>query len=79
MKKEKETEYVIGIKDIIKNVKAGKIKKVLVAKNCPTFLLEKLKSAGSVEIETFDGDQVQLATKLGKPFPIAMYGIIVVI
>ena len=57
-------------------MKGGKVKKVVIAKNCPDFLVKKLKNLGSVEIENFDGDQIQLATKLGKPFPIAMYGIV---
>jgi ribosomal protein L30E len=70
--KKTETENIIGMRKIIKHIKAGKLKKVMVAKNCPEFLIKKL---GNIEIEVYNGDQIQLGTKLGKPFPIAMVGI----
>lgn len=73
--KKKETENIIGIKEIVKDIKAGQIKKVIVAKNCPDFLIERIQKAGKVEIEKYEGDQIQLATKLGKPFPIAVVGV----
>jgi len=69
--KKAETEHIIGIREIIKHIKAGKVKKVMVAKNCPEELRKRL---GNIDIEVFDGDQNQLGTKLGKPFPIAMVG-----
>ena len=61
---------VIGVREIVKDINSGKIKRVIVAKNCPEFLKDKIK----VKIEIFDGDQQQLGTKLGKPFPVAMIG-----
>ena len=64
-------DVTIGFREIMKGIKSGKIKKVVVAKNCPKNLVDSL---GNVRIEVFDGDQAQLATKLGKPFPIAMAG-----
>ena len=64
-------DAVIGTREIVKNINSGKIKKVIVAKNCPDFLKEQIKKA---TIEIFDGDQQQLGTKLGKPFPVAMIG-----
>ena len=63
---------IIGAKEIGKAIKAGKVKKVVVAKNCPKSLVEKL---GNVKVEVFDGDQSQLGTKIGKPFPVAMVGL----
>jgi large subunit ribosomal protein L30e len=67
----KKEEITLGFREIVKAIKAGKVKKVVVAKNCPKNMVEKL---GNVHIETFDGDQIQLGTKLGKPFPVAMAG-----
>lgn len=66
------TGEIIGVKEINKAIKAGKVKKVIVAKNCPKTLVEKL---GSIKVEVFDGDQSQLGTKIGKPFPVAMVGL----
>lgn len=68
----KEESVTIGFKEIQKAIKAGKVKKVVVAKNCPAKLKSKL---GNVTIEVFEGDQNQLGTKLGKPFPVAMAGL----
>lgn len=70
-KKSKEEKMLIGTKEISRGIKSGTVKKVVVAKNCPKKLLSKL---GNVKVETFSGDQVQLGTKLGKPFPVAMVG-----
>ncbi len=64
-------DVTLGLKEILKGIKAGKIKTVVVAHNCPKTMVDKL---GNVRIEVFDGDQAQLGTKLGKPFPVAMAG-----
>ncbi|MBI4174172.1 MAG: ribosomal L7Ae/L30e/S12e/Gadd45 family protein [Candidatus Aenigmarchaeota archaeon] len=69
--KSKETKIIIGAREIGKGVKSGSVKKVIVAKNCPQSAVDKL---GNVKIDVFDGDQTQLGTKLGKPFPVAMVG-----
>ncbi|HLC76896.1 MAG TPA: ribosomal L7Ae/L30e/S12e/Gadd45 family protein [archaeon] len=63
---------IIGAKEIGKAIKVGRVKKVVVANNCPKVLIGKL---GDVKIEIFEGDQSQLGTKLGKPFPVAMVGL----
>ena len=62
---------IIGVREIAKAVSAGKIKRVIIANNCPDFLLNKISG---VVIEKFDGSQKQLGTKLGKPFAVAMAG-----
>jgi len=62
---------VIGAREIARAAKAGKIRQVVVASNCPGFLIERIEKA---KIDRFDGDQSQLGTKLGKPFPVAMVG-----
>jgi len=70
-----EKNGVIGAKEIVKHIKGGKIKHVIVASNCPDFLFARLKEFEStIKMEKFDGDESQLGTKLGKPFPVAMVG-----
>ena len=66
-------QWIIGTKEIAKALKDGKIKKIVIASNCPDFLVEKLGNT-DVSIERFSEDESQLGTKLGKPFPIAMVG-----
>ena len=64
---------IVGTREIAKSIKAGKIKRVIIATNCPDFIIEKMKSSG-VEIQIFSGDQKNLGTRLGKPFPVAIVG-----
>ncbi|MBI3190218.1 ribosomal L7Ae/L30e/S12e/Gadd45 family protein [archaeon] len=66
-------EFTIGTREIIKDIETGKVKKVVVASNCPDFLLAKI-SGKNIVIERFEEDEKQLGTRLGKPFPIAMVG-----
>lgn len=62
---------VIGTREILKAISNGKIKKVVIANNCPLELRAKIPKE---LVESFDGDEKQLGTRLGKPFPIAMVG-----
>ena len=64
---------VIGTREILKAIKAGRVKMVIVAKNCPEALTKKIPSEG-IDVKMFNGDQANLGTRLGKPFPIAMAG-----
>jgi ribosomal protein L30E len=66
-------QVVIGPREIAKSIKKGSVKKILVANNCPEHLLDKIKKL-KVNIVAFDGDQQQLGTRLGKPFPVTMAG-----
>ncbi len=66
-----EGKFVIGAREIKKAIGEGKVKKVIVANNCPDFLLERL---GNIDMQRFEGDQKDMGTKLGKPFAIAMVG-----
>jgi len=69
-----EKKGIIGAKEIIKAIKAGNVKLVIVASNCPDFLINKIEQAGSVQIKQFSGNQKELGTRLGKPFIISMVG-----
>jgi ribosomal protein L30E len=62
---------IIGAKAIIKKINSGKVKEVVVANNCPASLIKKVSGA---TVKEFDGNEKELGTKLGKPFPIAMAG-----
>ena len=64
-------DVTLGFREIMKGIKTGRIKKVVVARNCPKNMTDKL---GNVAVEVFEGDQAQLGTKLGKPFAVAMVG-----
>lgn len=68
-----EKKNIVGARQIAKAAKSGRVKHVVVASNCPDFLLSSISSTG-VKVDKFDGDSSQLGTKLGKPFPVAMVG-----
>lgn len=68
-----EKKGLVGAREVARAAKAGKVAHVVVASNCPDFLLASF-SGLNVRIDRFDGDQAQLGTKLGKPFPVAMVG-----
>ena len=69
-------QAVIGAKEVIKAAKAGKVKTIIVASNCPQPLIDKVEkeTEGKVEMKQFSGDQGDLGTRLGKPFAIAVVG-----
>lgn len=67
-----EKKGMIGTREILKSISAGKVRHVVFAANCPSFIMEKIPK--EVRTEIFDGDQKQLGTKLGKPFAIAAVG-----
>ncbi|MBI2970794.1 MAG: ribosomal L7Ae/L30e/S12e/Gadd45 family protein [Candidatus Aenigmarchaeota archaeon] len=68
-----EKKGMLGTREIAKAVKAGTVKRVIAASNCPEELLAKVRGE-YVVIERFEGDSKQLGTKLGKPFSVAMVG-----
>lgn len=67
-----EGKFTIGTREIKKAVEAGSVKRVIVASNCPDFLIKKFDE--DIIIQRFEGDQKGLGTKVGKPFAIAMVG-----
>lgn len=67
-------DYIIGSRQIIEAIKNGKVNLVIAADNCPAKLIENARKADKIDIKIFEGDEQQLGTKLGKPFPIAMIG-----
>lgn len=62
----------IGIREIVKSINSGKVKRIIIASNCPGQIAKKIP--GSVEVKVFAGNQKELGTKLGKPFPVSAVG-----
>ena len=56
-----------------KGVEKKIIRKIVIARNCPEGIKEKLLKTG-LSVQVFDGDQQQLGTRLGKPFFVAVVG-----
>ena len=67
----------IGVREVQKGIKSGELKRVVVAKNCPDWLISKItgsEGAGNVAMERFSGNERELGTALGKAFAVAMAG-----
>lgn len=65
--------FKIGEKEILKAIESGSAEKVVIAKNAPERIMKKLSEAAkkkNIEVE-INGDETQLATSLGKPFPVS--------
>ncbi len=65
--------YIIGPREIKKAIKSGSVTSVIAAKNCPKSLIESINKEG-IEVKMFQGDQKDLGTHIGKPFPVAVVG-----
>lgn len=64
---------IVGTKRTIKYLKIEKVKKIILANNCPEDIkkdIEHYSNLSQVKIETFDGTGKQLGIFCGKPFPI---------
>ena len=69
---------IIGTKEVMKALKGGKIKKIIVAKNIPDSTesdLEHYRKVSGIETERFNGTGKQLGIFCGKPFGIAVMAI----
>lgn len=66
-------EFRIGTREILKDIEKGIVEKVILASNAPEQIRQAVNSAAEkkkVPVES-NGDEVQLATSIGKPFPVA--------
>ncbi len=74
----KEKKAIIGEREVMKEIKNGKIKKVVIAKNIKDDLRKILyhyKKIANLEIEEFDGTRKDLGIACGKPFLVSIVGI----
>ena len=72
-------QVIVGSKRTLKYVKLGKVKVVITASNLPERIksdLEYYAKLSGIPIITFPGTNRDLGTAIGKPFSVAMLGII---
>ena len=67
---------VIGSAQVIKLIKSGGLRMVVLASNCPEFSKKSIEQhAKGIRVERYEGTGRQLGTFCGKPFSIAVMGI----
>jgi len=72
-------EVVVGTREVLKSISQGKVEKVFLASNAPSKIRERVTQAAKaaqVEIVAFEGSELELGTKFGKPFPVACAAIL---
>jgi len=72
-------QVIIGSRKTLKYVKLGKVKVVVRAANLPAHLREDLEyyaKLSNIPIIVYPGTNIDLGTVVGKPFSVAMLGII---
>ncbi len=72
-------QVIVGSRKTLKYVKLGRVKVVVAASNLPENLksdLEYYAKLSQIPIVTFPGTNRDLGTAIGKPFSVAMVGII---
>lgn len=71
-------KLIIGSRKVIKKLKLGKLKLIVMASNCPEHIkneIEYYSKLSNVKVDVFDGTGKELGVFCGKPFPIAVIGI----
>lgn len=66
-------DFRIGTREIIKDMEKGVVERVVLASNAPEKIRSAIRSAAEkhkVPVE-INGNELQLATSVGKPFPVA--------
>ena len=72
-------KVVLGSRRTLKLVKLGKVKAVIVASNLPRDLREDLEyyaKLSEVPVIVFPGTNTELGVACGKPFSVAMMGVV---
>lgn len=72
----KSGKVLLGRNITEQSIKAGEVKLVVLAANCPGEFRERITGAGQVPIHVFDGSSVQLGKACGKPFMVSALAVI---
>ncbi len=70
----KSGKYKLGSKSTLKALERGEAKAVVVAKNCPEEVVEKIKKY-NVPVYVYNGTNMELGAFCGKPFSVAAMAI----
>ena len=68
-------KIVLGRDVTMKNLKAGKLKAVVFASNCPKEWKQEISSAKGVELLDYSGNGLDLGATCKKPFAVTVAGI----
>lgn len=72
-KAKKEKEIIVGYKEVLKNL--DKIEEILISRNCPKDIKEKIKEKGEGKVEEIELSNMEVGEVLGKPFSVSCLGI----
>ena len=75
----KEEKYVIGIEEVLKNLKSGKLTKVFLTSNCPDEFrkdIDHYSKIAGVEIIQLKQPNDELGILCKKPFSVSVLGVL---
>ena len=73
----KQKEVIFGTNEVIKKLRTGKLKKVIVASNCKKDVVDSIEyyaGLGKVDVVKLEQNNEQLAIACKKPFNISVIG-----
>ncbi len=73
-----EKRLIIGSRKVMKKLKLGKLKLIVIASNCPEHIRKQVEyyaKLSNTEVKIFDGTGNELGIFCGKPFSIAAVAI----
>jgi len=74
----KNEKAILGYRRVMKAIKMGNVKLVVMANNIPREMKENVEhnaKIGNVEVKTFKNDSVNLGLICGKPFSVSVLAI----
>ncbi len=67
---------IIGVREIEKAAREGRVERIVVASNCPPELRQRYEALKEfAKVEESGMDERELAVKFGKPFPVSAVAI----
>jgi large subunit ribosomal protein L30e len=74
----KKGNVVLGGKQVLKGIKSGSFKNIIIANNCPEQMKEQIEHYAKISemsIEESENTGKQLGISCGKPFGVAVIGV----
>jgi large subunit ribosomal protein L30e len=66
----------LGARQTERALKGGKVKLIIVSKNCPGNSLSHFNKYPSIPVYKFKGTNIELGSACGKPFPISSLAVV---
>lgn len=69
---------ILGFREVLKGIKSGSFKTIIIARNCPPNMRERIKhyaNISGINVEESENTGKQLGISCGKPFNVSVIGV----